>query len=228
MRVLVADDDRALTRMLETGLTAEMFAVDQAANGEEALELIVAIDYDLVVLDLVMPGIDGLSVLKQVRESSNPVPIILLSALDTVADKVRGLQNGADDYVVKPFFFAELVARINALLRRPQRVTDKVLVADLEVDCARRAVKRAGRPILLTTKEFDLLQYLVRKVNRPVTRNMLLQNVWDRDIGPTNVVEVYIGYLRTKIDDAAEVKLIRTIRGVGYMVALPEARELAA
>jgi len=220
MRVLIAEDDKAVASFIQKGLTAEQYAVDLALDGEEAQYMVEQIDYDLVILDLGLPRIHGLDILKRLRTSKRSLPVLILTARSRVEDRVRGLDLGADDYLTKPFSFAELSARLRALLRRATRPAEMVLrVEDLELNRAERTVRRNGRLIELTPKEFALLEYLLRNARRCVTRAMILEHVWDLSFDPmTNVVDVYINYLRNKVDRESSKKLIRTVRGVGYQI----------
>lgn len=220
MRLLVVEDDAKLGGLLRQGLKEEGFAVDLATNGSEGLSLATATDYDAILLDLMLPGVDGLHVLSQLRQRGRAVPVLVLSVRSALEDRITGLDAGADDYLAKPFDFQELLARLRAITRRPQ-VAPQVLLtaADLELDAARHVVKRAGQPIDLTAKEFALLEYLLRNRDRVVTRRMVLEHVWDLDYdGGSNLVEVYVTYLRRKVDQQFEPKLIHTVRGVGYVL----------
>jgi len=220
MRILVAEDDMHVARYIQTRLKAEHFTVDLAADGLEAQRLAVENDYDLLIIDIGLPGADGLQVLRFVRVNKPLIPIVMLSGYNTVEDRVRGLDGGADDYVTKPFSFAELSARIRALLRRVERPNSSVLRAqDLEVDLGTRVVTRAGRRIDLSSREYMLLTYLMKNAGRVVTRSMIIEHVWSLAYDTsTNVVDVYINYLRSKIDKGFQHKLIQTIRGVGYQI----------
>lgn len=218
MRLLVVEDDRPVASFLRKGLEAEQYAVDVAEDGEQAQFMADECDYDLVILDLNLPRIDGLDVLKWIRSRRSALPVLVLTSRGRVEERIKGLDSGADDYLSKPFSFSELAARVRALLRRGSRVPDVVLkVADLEMDRAERMVKRAGRRIELTPREFALIEYLMRNAGRCVTRAMMIEHVWNFSFDTmTNVVDVYINYLRKKIDGGFERKLIHTIRGVGY------------
>jgi two-component system OmpR family response regulator len=224
MRVLVVEDDAKLAAVLRQGLKEQGFAVDVAGDGALGLKLAMATDYDAVLLDLMLPGRDGLDVLRELRRQGRAVPVLILTARSSVDDRVLGLDLGADDYLPKPFDLKELFARLRAILRRPPVEPSTVLrVADLELDSASREVRRQGARIELTTKEFTLLEYLMRKKGIVVTRAMILDHVWDMDYhGGSNLVEVYINYLRRKIDQDFEPKLIHTIRGAGYVLRTEE------
>ena len=220
MRILIVEDDAALASFIRKGLVAECHAVDIANEGNQGRAMAMQFDYDLVVLDLNLPGVDGLSVLKSVRERKANLPVMILTARSRVEDRVQCLDSGADDYLVKPFSFLELAARTRALLRRSQLPLQSVLtVCDLCLDRVERKVSRAGRPIELTTKEFGLLEYLMRNAGRRLTRAMIIEHVWNLTFdSTTNVVDVYINYLRRKVDDGFSPPLIRTVRGVGYQI----------
>lgn len=221
MRILIVEDDVYVARYVQKGLQAEHFAVDLVSDGVEAQNLAVENDYDLLILDVgISGGSDGFQVLRFVRVNKPFIPVIMLSGHNTVEDRVRGLDSGADDYVCKPFSFAELSARVRALLRRTQRGNTATLrVQDLEVDLGSRVVTRAGKRIELSSREYSLLTYLMKNAGRCVTRAMIMEHVWTLAFDtPTNVVDVYINYLRSKIDQGFEHKLIRTMRGVGYQI----------
>ena len=224
MRVLVVEDDAKLASVLRQGLKEQGFAVDVAGDGAVGLKLASATDYDAVLLDLMLPGQDGLDVLRELRRQGKAMPVLILTARSAVDDRVEGLDLGADDYLSKPFDLKELFARLRAILRRPPVEPSTILrVADLELDSARREVRRQGTRIELTTKEFTLLEYLMRKKGMVVTRAMILDHVWDMDYhGGSNLVEVYINYLRRKIDQDFEPKLIHTVRGAGYVLRMEE------
>jgi two-component system, OmpR family, copper resistance phosphate regulon response regulator CusR len=223
MRILVVEDEPKVARTLVKGLEVNHFAVDLAGNGEEGLQLATEVDYDLIVLDWNLPKLDGLTVLKKLRKSGSNIRVMLLSARTDVSDRVCGLRAGADDFLLKPFSFDELLARIHALLRRPQELLDKLNVADLELDRMRHTVTRAGKHITLTQREYGVLEYLMRNAGRTVTRTMIVEHVWNLGFeGLTNIVDVYINYLRAKIDHGFEKPLIHTSRGIGYVLAPPE------
>jgi len=218
MRMLIAEDDPALASFVKKGLEAEHYAVDVSEDGEQARALAAEFNYDLLVLDLNLPGLDGVSILRQVRTRKPSTPILILSGRSRIEDRVQCLDLGADDYLVKPFSFAELSARIRALLRRSHLPAESVLaVEDLKLDRVERRVERAGRRIELTSKEFALLEYLMRNAGRRITRAMIIEHVWNLSFDTcTNVVDVYVNYLRRKVDDGFGKRLIHTIRGVGY------------
>jgi two-component system copper resistance phosphate regulon response regulator CusR len=218
MRILLAEDDTALAGFVRKGLEAESYAVDVSADGEQARALASELDYDLIVLDLNLPRLDGVSILRHVRNRKPSLPILILTARSRVDERVQCLDFGADDYLVKPFSFSELSARIRVLVRRSHLSSQSVLtVEDLRLDRVERRVSRGNRTIDLTSKEFALLEYLMRNAGRRVTRSMIIEHVWNLSFdSSTNLVDVYINYLRRKIDDGFEPKLIQTIRGIGY------------
>lgn len=220
VRVLVVEDDPKLAGVLKQGLKEQGFAVDVAGESAIGLELALSTQYDALLLDLMLPGKDGFHLLRELRGRGSRVPVLVLTARSSVEDRIRGLDLGADDYLPKPFDFAELLARLRAITRRPSVEPKTVLAAaDLQLDVSRREVTRAGRRIDLTAKEFALLEYLLRKKGVVVTRGMILDHVWDMDYhGGSNLVEVYVNYLRRKIDQDFEPKLIHTVRGVGYLL----------
>lgn len=218
MRILIAEDDGPLASFIKKGLVAEHYAVDTASEGEQARALAGECDYDLVILDLTLPHVDGVSILRYLRTRKPSLPILVLTGRTRVEDRVQCLDLGADDYLAKPFSFSELSARIRALLRRSHLPAESVLtVNDLKLDRVERRVERAGHRIELTSKEFALLEYLMRNAGRRVTRAMIIEHVWNLSFDTsTNVVDVYVNYLRRKIDDNFGCRLIHTIRGVGY------------
>ncbi len=224
VRILLVEDDKAVSSFVRRGLESEHYAVDAAADGGEAKDLAENFNYDLVILDLNLPGIDGLDLLTHIRARKPSLPVLVLTVRSRVQDRVKGLDHGADDYVAKPFSFSELSARVRALLRRGQRPGELTLrVADLEMDRVERRVRRAAKRIDLTPKEFALLEYLMRNAGRPVTRAMIVEHVWNYSFdSATNIVDVYINYLRKKIDQDFDDKLIQTVRGVGYQVGNQE------
>jgi DNA-binding response OmpR family regulator len=223
MRVLVVEDEPAIAAFLVRGLTEHGYAVDHAADGAAALDLLQSATFDTVVLDILLPKVDGLAVCRRMRERGDRTPVLMLTARDTVDDRVRGLDTGADDYLVKPFAFAELMARVRALSRREPAAANPVLRIDgLQLDTTTRRAERDGRRIELTTKEYALLEYLMRNPDRVLTRTMIGDRLWNYDTVTTaNVIDVYIGHLRRKIDDAHDAKLIHTVRGAGYKIAAP-------
>jgi two-component system OmpR family response regulator len=220
MRLLVVEDDAKLARALERGLQREGYAIDLADTGDDALAQATTNDYDAVVLDVMLPGIDGFAVCREMRSSERWAPVLMLTARDQVGDRIRGLDAGADDYLVKPFDFGELLARLRALIRRGPTERPPVLeVGDLRIDPAARTVTRRGREIELTVRDFALLQFLAQRAGSVVSREDLLEHVWDNaDEGSTNVVDVYVGYLRNKVEKPFRGKIIRTVRGVGFML----------
>src|SRR5215831_18717202 len=223
MRLLVVEDEKRIADFLCRGLEGAGYAVDAAGNGASAIEHIHATDYDLVVLDLMLPDMDGLHVLEKIRNRKAGPPVLILSARGGLDDRVRGLEQGADDFLVKPFAFVELLARVRALLRRGQPAPERLQVADLTVDCIRRKVTRGSETIDLAPKEFGILEYMMRNRGRPLSRTMIVEHVWDMDYdGLTNIVDVYIRHLRSKIDDRYQQKLIQTVRGIGYMIDAPD------
>jgi len=222
MRILVVEDERKVAAFIRQGLVEEGHVVEVAADGEAALDAVAGgPPYDLVVLDVMLPKRDGLSVLKTLRARRVQVPVLLLTARDGVADKVAGLDAGADDYLAKPFAFEELLARVRALLRRGRGAAEPVLrLEDLSLDPATRLVVRGGRRISLTAREYALLEYFLRNTGRVLTRPMITQHVWGMDFDPeSNIVDVYVGYLRRKIDADGEPRLLQTVRGAGYSLS---------
>ncbi len=221
MRILVAEDERKVASFIRQGLEEEGHAVEVAADGPTALERAVeGPPFDLVVLDVMLPRRDGFAVLKALRERRVPTPVLLLTARDSVADKVTGLDLGADDYLTKPFAFEEFLARVRALLRRAAGQRSQVLrLADLTLDPSTRAVRRGSRAIELTAREYALLEYFLRNAGRVLTRPMIAEHVWGLDFDPeSNIIDVYVGYLRRKIDVEGEPRLLHTVRGVGYVL----------
>jgi two-component system copper resistance phosphate regulon response regulator CusR len=224
MRLLIVEDDRKLAEFVARGLRAERFAVDLAGDGLEGLRYIDAYAYDLLILDLMLPQLSGTELLTRVRRTHPSLPVLVLTARDATEDKVRHFEAGADDYLTKPFDFAELVVRIKALLRRtPAPRADQLRIGDLEVDRLTQQVRRAGQRIELTAKEYGVLEYLLSSPGRVFSRTMILEHVWDQSFeGITNIVDVYMRYLRRKLDEPFPVKLIHTVRGVGYCIRVPE------
>ncbi len=220
MRILIAEDERDLNSIIEQKLKKHGYSVDACFNGMEAIDFIDMAEYDAIILDVMMPKADGFYVLEKLRERGKTTPVIFLTAKDSVADRVKGLDSGANDYIVKPFSFDELLARIRAVTRASFNMTSNVLkIDDLELDCASHTVKRAGKEIILSSKEFALLEYLMRNKGIVLSRELIENHIWGFEYeGGTNVVDVYISYLRKKIDGASDKKLIRTIRGSGYTI----------
>ena len=221
MHVLLVEDDPRVSGLVQRGLEPLGFQVEVAGDGVRGLERALDGTPEIVILDLCLPRLDGNAVLAELRRRGGPVPVLVLSALDGVGDRVRALDGGADDFLVKPFSFDELVARLRALVRRPKSLTGTVVeVGDLRLDAFARRVERGGRALSLTAKEFALLAYLVRHRGSVVTRAMIAEHVWGQHFGSfSNVIDVYIRYLRAKVDEGAEHKLIHTVRGVGYVLS---------
>jgi two-component system OmpR family response regulator len=225
MRVLLIEDDSKIASFILKGLKSAGFAVDHASNGEAGLDLALTEPYDAAVIDIMLPKRDGLSVIEHLRQANVDTPVIILSARDSVDDRVKGLQTGSDDYLTKPFAFSELLARIQALIRRTSGAADPTRLAfeDLSMNLLTREVERAGRQIDLQPLEFSLLEYLLRNAGRVVSKTMIMEHVWDYNFDPqTNVVEVRISRLRDKIDKNFPRKLIHTVRGVGYVLKAAE------
>ena len=220
MRILLVEDDLRISGFVSKGLRENSYAVDTASDGEEALYLASINDYDIIVLDVMIPKKDGFAVCDEIRNSGSKTPILMLTARDAVEDRISGLDRGADDYLVKPFDFKELLARLRALMRRHGKFRPpKIVAADLEIDTSAQKVWRGGCEILLTGKEFALLEYLARERNKVVGRAEIAEHVWDENFDAfSNLIEVYIKRLRTKIDDGFETKLIHTRRGAGYIL----------
>jgi heavy metal response regulator len=220
MRILLVEDDRKVASFIRKGLAEEGYAVDVAADGETGVDMGLDRLHDLIILDVMLPAKPGLQVVRELRQAKVDTPVLLLTARDAVEDKVQGLDAGADDYLTKPFAFAELLARVRALLRRGTGARPPLLqVADLVMDPAARTVKRAGEIIPLTNREFSLLEYFLRNPGRVLTRTMIAEHVWDYSFDTsTNVIDVYVNYLRKKIDSNRERKLLHTVRGVGYVL----------
>jgi heavy metal response regulator len=218
MRILVVEDEAAIAAFLRQGLTEAGYAVDLASDGAEALHWVAIAEYDLILLDVLLPALDGLTVCQELRRAGVQTPVLMLTARDAIEDRVSGLDSGADDYLVKPFAFAELLARIRALLRREPVLKGPVLqVADLTLDTRSREVRRGDRLIALTTKEYSLLEFLMRHPNQTLTRAAIAEHVWNYDFDNlTNVIDVHIFALRRKLDDGHEPRLLHTVRGVGY------------
>jgi len=220
MRALIVEDEEKLSDIVARGLKAEGFAVDVALNGTDGLEFAMSYDYDVIILDIMLPGTDGTEILSRIRKNNGHVPILMLTAKDTVADKVKHFDAGADDYLTKPFAFAELLMRVRALLKRaPTQRPNIIKIADLEIDRLAHQVKRAGNAIELSTKEYALLEYMAQNCDQVLSRTMIIEHVWDQSFeGITNIVDVYVHQLRNKVDEPYKEKLIKTIRGVGYIL----------
>ena len=223
MRILVVEDERKAAGVLRRGLEEQGYAVDLAYDGEEGQVLAEVEPYDLVILDVMLPLRDGLAVCRGLREHGKNMPILMLTARDTVDDRVVGLDSGADDYLVKPFAFRELLARVRALLRRDSFSKEAVLrVGNLELDTSQRIVRRAGKQIELTSKEYAIIEYFMRNPNQVLTRTQIAEHIWDYDfVAMSNVIDVYIGSLRRKLGDTKSQCLLRTVRGAGYRLFVP-------
>jgi DNA-binding response OmpR family regulator len=228
MRILVIEDNHRLSSSLQMNLTHEGYSVDAAYDGQEGQDLAELTPYDLIILDILLPKKDGLEVCRELRRRRIHTPILLLTARDSVDDRVQGLDSGADDYLVKPFAMRELLARLRALLRRNHPYTNgRLEMGDLIVDPTTHTVEREGRSIDLTPKEFALLEYFMYHPNQVVTRDMIEQHIWNYDFeGNSNVIDVYVRRLRRKIDHPFEVKLLTTIRGIGYQLAMPQQKRV--
>ncbi len=222
MRVLVVEDEPGIAQFVRQGLSEAGYAVDVARDGREGLDYALSAEYDLLILDILLPMMDGLCLLRELRNQGIKAPVLLLTARDRIEDRVTGLDAGADDYLVKPFAFSELLARLRALLRRPSLQVDTVLrIADLEMDTARREVRRGGRLIELSPREFMLLEYLMRHPGQVLTRTQIAEHVWNFDFySNSKVVDIYIGYLRRKVDRGFAQPLLHTLRGVGYRLSI--------
>ena len=224
MRILVIEDEKNLNDIIVKWLILEKYGVDTCFNGNDALEYIFSTEYDVIVSDIMLPGIDGFEILKRIREKEIKTPVLLLTALDGIEDRVKGLDYGADDYLVKPFAFDELMARIRVLLRRNStngnfNASNIFSIANLRVNCNSHDVFRDDVPIKLSTREFTILEYMIRNKERVLSREQIEQHIWNYDYeGGTNVIDVYIRYLRRKIDKDFEPKLIHTVRGIGYVL----------
>jgi DNA-binding response OmpR family regulator len=221
MRILIVEDDRRIANVLKKGLSEEGYAIDLAYDGFEGQFLGESEDYDLIILDLMLPKVDGMTVCKNLRKKQIKTPILILTAKTAIEDRVEGLNIGADDYLTKPFSFRELTARINALLRRSQETLPPTLKAsDLELDPIKHIVAKSGKKIDLSAKEFAILEYLLRHKNQAVTRTMILEHVWDYNFDPaSNIVDVFMNHLRKKVDESQEKSLIQTIHGVGFKLS---------
>ena len=220
LRILIVEDEPELNRLLKKRLEQAHYSVDACLSGTDALDYLGGAEYDAVVLDVMLPGISGLEVLRRMRAGHNATPVLLLTARGGIEDRVTGLDAGADDYLVKPFAFDELLARLRVLLRRSSGSTSDVFtVADLAVDCSARTVQRGGEAIALSAREFDILEYLIRNQGIVLSRDKICRHIWNYDYeGSSNVVDVYIRYLRKKLDDGHTPRLIHTVRGAGYVL----------
>ena len=219
MRLLIAEDDRLTADTLAKRLKEEHYAVDVCYNGLDAWDYAVSADYDVAVFDIMMPGMDGLELVRKLRDAGKHMPVLLLTARDAVSDRVTGLNSGADDYMVKPFAFEELSARLRVLTRRSRQTTNTFELADLVVDADKRSVTRGGRAVTLTSREYAMLEYMIRNKGHVLTREQMIEHVWSYDYeGASNMVDVYIRNLRKKIDDGQEKKLIHTVRYMGYVL----------
>ncbi len=220
MRLLVIEDEKSLLKIIAKRLKEEGYSVDAVTNGRDGENYIYSTDYDCIILDIMIPIVDGLTLLRRIRTKKIPTPVLLLTARDSIEDRVVGLDTGADDYLIKPFSFDELLARVRALLRRQKEKRDIVLsVGDLKLDTVTREVKRGDSSIELTSKEYSILEYFLKNKNRVLTKSQIAEHVWNYDFEyNSNIVEVYIRYLRRKIDEGIENKLIHTIRGGGYVL----------
>lgn len=221
MRLLLIEDETKVAEFVARGLRAERYAVDVCHDGQQGWEMASVYEYDLIILDLLLPGLSGTEVLKRVRQRNPQVPVLILTAQDGTAHKVEHFEAGADDYLTKPFAFAELLVRVKALLRRGSTNRANVLkVADLEIDRLTQQVRRGGKRIELTSKEYSLLEYLASNAGRVLSRTMIIEHVWDQSFeGLTNIVDVYVRHLRSKVDVEHDLKLIKTVRGVGYSIS---------
>ena len=221
MRILLVEDEKKVADMVARGLKAERYAVDIALEGQLGWEMAGTYEYDLVILDLMLPGLSGSEILRRIRRKNSTVPILILTARDATEEKVQNFEAGADDYLTKPFAFAELLVRVKALLRRgPVNRSSVLRVGDLEVDRLSKQVRRGGKRIDLTGKEYALLEYFATNPGRVFSRTMIIEHVWDQSFeGLTNIVDVYVRHLREKVDDTFPTKLIRTVRGMGYCLS---------
>ncbi len=224
MRILLAEDEQDLNRIITRKLTSDGYSIDSCLDGEEAIDILSYTDYDAVILDIMMPKADGFAVLKSLRDAGKTTPVLFLTARDAVTDRVRGLDSGANDYLVKPFSFEELSARLRAMTRTAFGTVSNILsIEDLTLDCASHAVKRGGKEIILSAREYALLEYFMLNQGIVLSREKIENHIWNFEYeGGTNVVDVYISYLRKKIDDGHEIKLIRTVRGRGYVLRAGE------
>ena len=219
MRILLVEDEKNVAAFIKKGLEEETYTVNVAEDGPEGLLMATSADFDLIILDIMLPGMNGIEVCKTLRAKGINKPILMLTAVDSVERKVEGLESGADDYLVKPFAFTELLARIKALLRRAPDIVSELALSDLRIDLLSRRVYRGNKEVVLTLKEFSLLEYLLRNKHRVLSRTQIIENVWGYDFSPgTNIVDVHIKSLREKVDAGFESKLIHTVRGTGYIM----------
>ena len=219
MRILLVEDEKNVAAFIKKGLEEETYTVNVAEDGPEGLLMATSADFDLIILDIMLPGMNGIEVCKTLRAKGINKPILMLTAVDSVERKVEGLESGADDYLVKPFAFTELLARIKALLRRAPDIVSELALSDLRIDLLSRRVYRGNKEVVLTLKEFSLLEYLLRNKHRVLSRTQIIENVWGYDFSPgTNIVDVHIKSLREKVDVGYESKLIHTVRGIGYIM----------
>jgi len=219
MRILLVEDERNVSSFVKQGLEEDFYTVDVAEDGIEGYEMASSQLYDLIILDLMLPGMDGREICRKLRENGVKTPVLMLTALNTVPDKVGGLESGADDYLTKPFAFSEMLARVKALMRRSADYAGDISLEDLRMDLLSRRVFRGDREVTLSPREFALLEYLLRNKSRVVSRTQILENVWGYDFDPTtNIVDVHIKFLRDKIDKDSDRKLIHTVRGIGYVL----------
>ncbi len=221
MRILLVEDDFGIAKFIKQGLQENGFAIDVVADGADGLAYAEAAEYDIIILDVMLPSMTGVQILRRLRTQRNTTPVLLLTALDGIDERVAGLDAGADDYLVKPFAFPELMARLRALLRRPPLQVENILqIADLQMDTKLRIVKRGMRKVILSPKEYSVLEYMLRHPKQVLTRTQIGEHVWNFDFfNESNVVDVYVGYLRRKIDKGEDLKLIHTVRGVGYRLS---------
>lgn len=225
MRILLVEDDQRIARFIQKGLKENAYAIDVVEDGNDALYQTEVNDYDLVILDIMIPGKDGFEVCKEIRNSGNSIPILMLTARDTVEDRIEGLDIGADDYLTKPFEFGELLARLRALLRRPrgEMLPTNIFVGELEIDTRSQIAKAKGEPLTLTTKEYSLLQYFARNANRVIGREEISEHVWNENFDPfSNLIEVYVNRLRQKINNTVDSPVLKTRRGSGYILEVAE------
>lgn len=219
MLILLVEDEKNVASFIKKGLEEEFYTVDIAGTGPEGLSMVTSHSYDLLIVDIMLPGFSGVELCKRLREKGLKLPILLLTAIDSVESKVKGLESGADDYLTKPFAFSELLARIKALLRRASDSVSELSLNDLRIDLLARRVFRANKEIILTPKEFSLLEYLLRNKSKVLSRTEIIENVWGYDFDPTtNIVDVHIKFLREKVDAGFDKKLIHTVRGAGYVL----------